>query len=79
MAVYRLNLTVAYSSGIGDVWMQPGLVASHPEASEAFTNYRVAKYAQAQENIQTAVLRISEPDPFSLRQLPYSLDQRTFW
>ncbi|KAJ5535066.1 hypothetical protein N7527_001320 [Penicillium freii] len=37
-----------------DVWMQPGLVASHPEASERFTNFRVAKYAQAQENIQTA-------------------------
>ncbi|KAJ5208050.1 hypothetical protein N7449_002429 [Penicillium cf. viridicatum] len=38
-----------------DVWMQPGLVASHPEASERFTNFRVVKYAQAQENIQTAL------------------------
>ncbi|KAF7523387.1 hypothetical protein PCG10_006589 [Penicillium crustosum] len=38
-----------------DVWMQPGLVASHPEASQRFTNFRVAKYAQAQENIQTAL------------------------
>ncbi|KAJ5961169.1 uncharacterized protein N7479_008319 [Penicillium vulpinum] len=37
-----------------DVWMQPGLVASHPEASERFTNYRVARYAQAQENMKTA-------------------------
>lgn len=37
-----------------DVWMQPGLVASHPEASQRFTNFRVAQYAQAQENINTA-------------------------
>ncbi|KAI2707418.1 CAZyme family GH65 [Penicillium roqueforti] len=37
-----------------DVWMQPGLVVSHPEASERFTNFRVAKYAQARENIQTS-------------------------
>jgi trehalose/maltose hydrolase-like predicted phosphorylase len=37
-----------------DVWMQPGLVASHPEASQRFTNFRVAKYAQAQENIKTS-------------------------
>ncbi|CAI7587198.1 unnamed protein product [Penicillium pancosmium] len=39
---------------VGDVWMQPGLVTSHPEASEVFTNYRVARFAQAKENIQTA-------------------------
>lgn len=37
-----------------DVWMQPGLVTSHPEASQRFTNFRVAKYAQAQENIKTS-------------------------
>ena len=37
-----------------DVWMQPGLVTSHPEASQRITNYRVAKYPQAQANIETA-------------------------
>jgi len=36
-----------------DVWMQPGLVASHPEAAQRFTNFRVAKYEQAQANVQT--------------------------
>ncbi|KAJ5343596.1 Glycoside hydrolase-type carbohydrate-binding [Penicillium brevicompactum] len=37
-----------------DVWMQPGLVTSHPEAAQRFTNFRVEKYAQAKENIQTS-------------------------
>ncbi|KAJ5551623.1 Six-hairpin glycosidase [Penicillium sp. DV-2018c] len=37
-----------------DVWMQPGLVTSHPEASQRFTNYRVAQHAQARENVKTA-------------------------
>ncbi|KAL2802242.1 glycosyl hydrolase family 65 central catalytic domain-containing protein [Aspergillus granulosus] len=37
-----------------DVWMQPGLVASHPEAAQAVTNYRTNMYTQARENIQTA-------------------------
>ncbi|KAE8351940.1 glycosyl hydrolase family 65 central catalytic domain-containing protein [Aspergillus coremiiformis] len=37
-----------------DVWMQPGLVASHPEAAQGVTNYRVARYQQAKDNIQTA-------------------------
>ncbi|KAL2863979.1 alpha,alpha-trehalase treA [Aspergillus lucknowensis] len=36
-----------------DVWMQPGLVASHPEAAQAVTNYRTEKYPQAKENIKT--------------------------
>ncbi|KAF5856678.1 hypothetical protein ETB97_007035 [Aspergillus alliaceus] len=37
-----------------DVWMQPGLVASHPEAAQGVTNYRVARYQQAKDNIKTA-------------------------
>lgn len=37
-----------------DVWMQPGLVASHPEAARRVTNYRVAKFGQAQANIKTS-------------------------
>jgi len=36
-----------------DVWMQPGLVASHPEAAQAVTNYRTKMYSQARENIKT--------------------------
>lgn len=37
-----------------DVWMQPGLVASHPEAAQRTTNYRVKQYPQALANIGTA-------------------------
>ncbi|KAL4966440.1 alpha,alpha-trehalase treA [Aspergillus stella-maris] len=36
-----------------DVWMQPGLVASHPEAAQAVTNFRTKLYPQAQKNIET--------------------------
>ncbi len=36
-----------------DVWMQPGLVASHPEAAQAVTNFRTKMYPQAKENIET--------------------------
>lgn len=37
-----------------DIWMQPGLVLAHPEAAQRTTNYRVQKYAQALQNINTA-------------------------
>ncbi|PLB38653.1 alpha,alpha-trehalase treA [Aspergillus candidus] len=37
-----------------DVWMQPGLVASHPEAAQRITNYRVKQHQQAVRNAQTA-------------------------
>lgn len=36
-----------------DVWMQPGLVLSHPEAAQRVTNYRVKQYPQAMANVQT--------------------------
>lgn len=36
-----------------DVWMQPGIVASHPEAAQTVTNFRTRLYPQAQENIET--------------------------
>lgn len=36
-----------------DVWMQPGLTASHPEAAQRISNYRVKHYGQAMENINT--------------------------
>lgn len=37
-----------------DIWMQPGIVAAFPEAAKVFTNFRVAKYAQALLNAQTS-------------------------
>lgn len=37
-----------------DVWMQPGIVASHPEATQRITNYRVKQYPQAKTNIENA-------------------------
>ena len=37
-----------------DVFMQPGLVASHPEAAQRITNYRLARYDQAKENVKTS-------------------------
>lgn len=36
-----------------DVWMQPGLTASHPEAAQRISNYRVERYGMAKENIAT--------------------------
>jgi trehalose/maltose hydrolase-like predicted phosphorylase len=37
-----------------DLFMQPGLTTSHPEAAQRITNYRVAKYEQAKANIATS-------------------------
>lgn len=37
-----------------DVWMQPGLVVSHPKAAERITNYRAKLYPQALANIMAA-------------------------
>lgn len=37
-----------------DVWMQPGLTTSHPEAAQRITNYRLDRYGQAQANIKTS-------------------------
>ncbi|KAM0252552.1 hypothetical protein ACHAQJ_007684 [Trichoderma viride] len=37
-----------------DLWMQPGLVAAHPESAERITNYRLARYGQAKENVKTS-------------------------
>ncbi|OAX84301.1 hypothetical protein ACJ72_01323 [Emergomyces africanus] len=37
-----------------DIWMQPGLVTAFPQAAQTFTNYRLAKYGQAIENVHTA-------------------------
>ena len=37
-----------------ETWMQPGLVATHPYAAKGISNYRVARFPQAQDNVQTA-------------------------
>lgn len=37
-----------------EVWMGPGLVASHPEAARQIANYRVQTFPQAQQNILEA-------------------------
>lgn len=36
-----------------DIWMQPGLTASHPEAAQRISNYRVERYGQAKANVAT--------------------------
>lgn len=48
-----------------DVWMQPGLTTSHPEAAQRITNYRLDRYAQAQENIKTAYAGSQNKTSFS--------------
>ncbi|KAF4222300.1 hypothetical protein CNMCM8980_000851 [Aspergillus fumigatiaffinis] len=48
-----------------DVWMQPGLVASHPEAAQRVTNYRTKLYSQALENINTAFTSSKNQTSFS--------------
>ena len=37
-----------------ETWMQPGLIATFPYAASGIANYRVARYPQAQANIDTA-------------------------
>lgn len=48
-----------------DFWMQPGLVASHPEAAQRVTNYRTKLYPQALENINTAFTSSKNRTTFS--------------
>ncbi|EAW12238.1 alpha,alpha-trehalase treA [Aspergillus clavatus NRRL 1] len=48
-----------------DVWMQPGLVASHPEAAQRITNFRVVQYQQALENVNTAFTGSKNQTSFS--------------
>ena len=37
-----------------EIWMQPGLAASHPQAVKQIANYRVERYSQAKANAKTA-------------------------
>ncbi|KAJ5537753.1 hypothetical protein N7494_007232 [Penicillium frequentans] len=48
-----------------DLWMQPGLSASHPESAQRITNYRVKLYDQAQENIKTSYAGSQNQTQFS--------------
>ena len=48
-----------------DLWMQPGLVASHPESAMRFTNYRIALHYQAQANINSAYTGSKNETSFS--------------
>lgn len=48
-----------------DLWMLPGLVTSFPEAAKRITNYRVARYAQAKENVKMAFASSKNKTHFS--------------
>ncbi|KAL8868246.1 MAG: hypothetical protein Q9198_008251, partial [Flavoplaca austrocitrina] len=48
-----------------EIWMQPGLAASHPQAVKQIANYRVERYAQAKANAQTAYVSSRNDTSFS--------------
>lgn len=48
-----------------EIWMQPGLVVSHPWAAKQIANYRVAKYGQALANVKTAYTSSKKETTFS--------------
>ncbi|KAL9604337.1 MAG: hypothetical protein Q9219_000525 [cf. Caloplaca sp. 3 TL-2023] len=48
-----------------EIWMQPGIAASHPQAVKQIANYRVARYAQARDNAQTAYVSSKNSSTFS--------------
>ncbi|KAM0213583.1 hypothetical protein ACHAQD_009236 [Fusarium lateritium] len=48
-----------------ELFMQPGLVVSHPEAAQCITNYRVSKYDQAKANVATACIGSQNKTDFS--------------
>lgn len=49
-----------------EVWMAPGLVVAFPQAARQIAQYRVEKFSQAQENINTAYQSSqNETDKFS--------------
>ncbi|MCJ1385335.1 hypothetical protein MMC17_008457 [Xylographa soralifera] len=48
-----------------EVWMQPGLVVAFPGAAKQIAKYRVAKYPQAQANVQTAFTSSKNSTVFS--------------
>ena len=48
-----------------ETWMQPGLVATHPYAAKGISNYRLARFPQAQANIGTAYQSSKNDTDFS--------------
>ncbi|KAH7242691.1 glycosyl hydrolase family 65 central catalytic domain-containing protein [Fusarium tricinctum] len=48
-----------------ELFMQPGLVVSHPEAAQCITNYRVSKYDQAKANVATSFTGSQNETEFS--------------
>ena len=55
-----------------DLFMQPGLVVSHPKSAERITNYRVNKYSQAKANAQTSFVGSQNQTEFSKDAAAYS-------
>ena len=48
-----------------EIWMQPALAASHPQAAKQIANYRVERYDQAKANAQTAYQSSKNTTSFS--------------
>ena len=55
-----------------EIWMQPGLAASHPQAVKQIANYRVERYSQAKANAQTAYQSSKNTTSFSSDAAVYS-------
>ncbi len=55
-----------------EIWMQPGLAASHPQAVKQIAKYRVARYAQARANAQAAYTSSKNKTTFSSDAAVYS-------
>lgn len=48
-----------------EIWMQPGLAVSHPQAVKQIANYRVERYGQAMANAQTSYQSSKNTTSFS--------------
>ena len=48
-----------------EIWMQPGLVAAHPQAAQGIANYRTARYDEALANAQTSYQSSKNKTKFS--------------
>lgn len=55
-----------------EIWMQPGLAASHPQSVRQIAKYRVERYAQARANAQTAYQSSRNDTTFSNDTAVYS-------
>ena len=55
-----------------EIWMQPGLAASHPQAAKQIANYRLERYGQAKANAQTAYQSSQNATTFSSDAAVYS-------